>query len=277
MEKIIIAYVPVLHEGYRKFFELHKDAKLYVLGKEIISEFTYLSKEIRELDPGLIKKSIESWGLVPAVEVLTRDILNKIVSEKLTLIMPDEDIMHELKDKYFPNKEVVFDSVFLRWDKHKSMEEKPVNADQKISRSDFDKEIISKLKVEAEKSSDWWRRVASAVIKDDKVVLIAHNEHLPSPHSPYADGDPRNTLHKGVGTDIATAIHSEAKLIAEAARMGIALEGASLYVTIFPCSLCAKQIAFAGIKKIYYGGGYQMLDQETVLRTKGIEIIFVDK
>ena len=99
---------------------------------------------------------------------------------------------------------------------------------------------------------------------------------MPSPHSPYADGDPRNTLHKGIGTDIATAIHSEARLIAEAARKGLSLEGATLYVTIFPCSLCTKQIAFSGIKKIYYSGGYQMLDQEIVLRSKGVEIIFVD-
>ena len=276
MEKIIIAYVPVLHEGYRKFFERHIEASLYVLGKDIISEFTYLSKEIRELDPNLIKKSIESWGMLHEVNVLDVKTLQSLIEKKVEIIMPDEDIMHELKDKYFPNKNVVFDSVFLRWDKHKSMEEKPVNADQTISREEFDREIINKLKVEAEKSSDWWRRVASAFIKDGQILLIAHNEHLPSPHSPYADGDPRNTLHKGVGTDIATAIHAEARLIADAARQGISLEGSSLYVTIFPCSICAKQIAFSGVKKIYYGGGYQMLDQETILKSKGIEIIYVE-
>lgn len=276
MPKIIIAYVPVLHEGYRKFFERYKDGVLYVLGKEIISEFTYLSKEIRELDPELIKKSIQSWDMLPEVDVLNQDNLKKISEKNAEIIMPDEDIMHELQDKYFQNKNILFDSVFLRWDKHKSMEERPVNADQTISKDDFDREIISKLKVEAEKSSDWWRRVASAVIKNGEILLVAHNEHLPSPHSPYADGDPRNTLHKGVGTDIATAIHSEARLIADAARQGISLEGSSLYVTIFPCSLCAKQIAFSGVKKIYYGGGYQMLDQETILRSRGIEIIYVE-
>ncbi len=277
MEKIIIAYVPVLHEGYRRFFDKYKDHNLYVLGKDIISEFTYLSKEIRELNPELIKKSIESWHLLPSVNILDVPTLNTLSTKKLEIVMPNEDIMQELSEKYFAGQNVIFDSVFLRWDKHKTMEEKPVDADQKISRDFFDKEILNNLKLEAEKSSDWWRRVASAVIKNGKVLLVAHNEHLPSPHSPYADGDPRNTLHKGVGTDIATAIHSEARLIADAARQGIALDGTSLYVTIFPCSLCAKQIAFSGIKKIYYGGGYQMLDQETILRSKGIEIIYIEQ
>lgn len=277
MEKIIIAYVPVLHDGYRKLFEKHEDAKLYILGTEIISEFTYLSKEIRQLDPELIKKAVQSWGIISDVEVLDNKKLLELSKKEAIFVMPEEDIMHDIALKYFEGKEIIFDSIFLRWDKHKSMEEKPVEADQKISREDFDREVIQKLNKEADKSSDWWRRVASAIVKNGEILLSAHNEHLPSPHSPYADGDPRNTLHKGVGTDIATAIHSEARLIAEAARKGLSLEGSSLYVTIFPCSLCAKQIAFSGIKKIYYGGGYQMLDQETILRSKGIEIIFVEQ
>lgn len=276
MDKVIIAYVPVLHEGYYRLFDKYKNASLYILGKDIISEFTYLSKEIRQLDPELIKKSVESWGVLKSVEVLNTEGILKLTEQDVEFVLPNEDIMHEFAEKYLKGKSVIFDQIFLRWDKHKIMEEKPVNADQRISRDAFDNEIINKLKIESEKSSDWWRRVASAVIKNGEVLLMAHNEHLPSPHSPYADGDPRNVLHKGIGTDIATAIHSEAKLIAEAARKGISLDGASLYVTIFPCSLCAKQIAFSGIKKIYYGGGYQMLDQETVLHSKGIEIIFVE-
>ena len=275
MKKIIIAYVPVLHNGYKKFFERHLDTEiLYIFGDTLIKKYDYLAKEIRQLSPDLIKKAIESWNIFKKVEVVEEKDLTILEADEI--IMPDEDICKSLAEENFSNKKVTYDSIFLRWDKHKSMEEKPVQADQKISREKFDREVMQKLKVEAEKSSDWWRRIGAAIIKDGEIILVAHNEHLPSPHSPYADGDPRNTLHKGIGTDIATAIHSEARLIAEAARKGISLEGTSLYVTVFPCSLCAKQIAFSGIKKIYYGGGYQMLDQETILRSKGVEIIYVE-
>jgi len=275
MNKIIITYVPVLHEGYRKFFERHKDVDtLYIFGDTLIKKYDYLAKEIRQLSPELVKQAIESWKIFKKVEILQEKDL--LTLKEVKIIMPDEDVCKSLAEECFDAEKVSFDTVFLRWDKHKSMEEKPVNADQTISRDQFDREVMQKLEKEAERSSDWWRRVASAIVKDGHVLLSAHNEHLPSPYSPYADGDPRNTLHKGIGTDIATAIHSEARLIAEAARKGIALEEASLYVTIFPCSLCAKQIAFSGIKKLYYAGGYQMLDQETILRSKGIEIIFVE-
>jgi dCMP deaminase len=46
--------------------------------------------------------------------------------------------------------------------------------------------------------------------------------------------------------------HSEANTIAQAARVGAKLDGASLLVTaLYPCSTCAKLIIQAGIKKVY--------------------------
>ena len=272
----IVAYVPVLHEGYRQLLERHKQADLFILGDDLIGQFTYLSKEIRALDPVLIKSAIESWNIVPRVEVIMEEGFKNLQSKYSSLIMPDEDIMHELADKYFTDHRITFDKIFLRWDKHKTMEENPVQADQKISEEEFDREVMGILEKEADKSSDWWRRVGAAIIKDGQIIFQAHNEHQPSPHSPWAEGDPRNTLHKGVGIEYSSSIHAEARLIAEAARAGISLEGVSMYVTVFPCPPCAKQIAFAGIKKLYYAGGYSLLDQERILRSRNVEIIYVD-
>jgi dCMP deaminase len=130
--------------------------------------------------------------------------------------------------------------------------------------------------MEAGKSSDWWRHVASAIVKDGKVLLVAHNHHIPSAQTPYIQGDPRSDFQKGVNLELSTAIHSEASLIAQAAEKGISLRGASVYVTTFPCPPCAKLIAYSGIKKVYYSSGYGVLDGESVLKVKGVEIIFVE-
>jgi dCMP deaminase len=278
MKTIVIAYVPVLHDGYRQFFAKHKEADVvYVFGPEIIKKFDYLAKEIRALDPELIRQALHAWGISNDVVVLNEKNLQELSSGKFKIVTPNEDVARELIKEYFPKHTVEYDAVFLRWDKHKAMEERPVEIDQKISRAKFDRELIGILKTEAQRSSDWWRRIASAIVKDGEVVLTAYNEHLPSPHSPYANGDPRNALHKGVGIEYSTAIHSEARLVAEAARRGIALEGASLYATVFPCPPCTKQIAFSGIKKLYYAGGYTVLDQDVLLKQHGIEIIYVEE
>lgn len=267
MDKIIIAYVPVLHEGYKRLFETHKNAKLYILGPEIISEFTHLSKEIRQLDPELVKKAVGSWGILNDIKILTSEELGRLQNEDHELVMPNEDIMHDLAEKYFKNKKITFDQIFLRWDKHKSMAEKPVEADQKISSEEFDKNIIKQLKMEGEKSSCIWRRLGAAIIRDGKVLLMDHNDHVPSQHSSFAEGDPRNNFHKGIGIEYSTSFHAEARLIAEAAKRGLSLEGASLYTSTFPCPPCAKLVAYSGIKKIYYADGYSILDQERILHS----------
>ncbi|OHA26990.1 MAG: hypothetical protein A3C06_04455 [Candidatus Taylorbacteria bacterium RIFCSPHIGHO2_02_FULL_46_13] len=275
VKKIVIAYIPVLHEGYRAFLDKHADAdEVFIFGETLIKKYDYLAKEIRQLSPELIKKAIESWGLVKKISVLEAKDVSKFTAEQI--VMPDEDVCKDLAGEAFKSKKVTFDSVFLRWDKHKSMEEKPVQADQKISCERFDREVISKLKVEAEKSSDWWRRIGAALIDNGKIISIAHNNTVPAKHLHYTEGDPRNSFHKGVQVELSTIFHAEASLIAWAAREGRSLVGTSIYVTVFPCPPCAKLLAYSGITKLYYGGGYQMLDQERVLRAKGIEIIYVE-
>ena len=45
--------------------------------------------------------------------------------------------------------------------------------------------------------------------------------------------------------------------VADAARRGISLEGATAYLTHFPCLTCAKILASAGIRKIIYHHDYK--------------------
>jgi dCMP deaminase len=276
MDKIIIAYVPVLHEGYYRFFEKHKDAKLYILGEDLIAESDYLQKEIRALEPGLAQKAIGSWRLLPSVFVLEKNDIDDVAREAEAIIMPDEDLMHELEKKYFPGKKVVYDEIFLRWDKHNTTKEFPISPDIRVSKDEFDRQIILKASEQAGKSSDWWRRVGSVIVKDGEILISTYNQHVPSPHMPSVSGDPRSCFHKGVHLELSTAIHAEAAAISQAARMGTSLEGASIYVTHFPCPPCAKLIAYSGIKKLYYTIGYGVLDGESILKQNGVEIIFVD-
>lgn len=45
--------------------------------------------------------------------------------------------------------------------------------------------------------------------------------------------------------------HAENNAIMNAARIGVALQGAAIYVTKFPCLACCNAIIQAGVKKIY--------------------------
>lgn len=274
--QIIVAYVPVLHEGYRRFFEKYPRAKeLVLLGPEVTKEYRALVKDIRALDPEVMRTSIQAWNRFDTITIAGAKELETLAGSKSTVIMPDEGVMRELKEKYFPNAKVVLDSIFLRWDKHSSFENRPIDAEQTVSTSAVDQDMIVLLKKAAKKSSDVWRQIGAAVVKDGKILNMAYNQAVPSEHVPYEEGDPRSDFHKGVNVELSTSFHCEARLIAEAAQKGTSLAGASLYVTTFPCPPCAKLVAYSGIKEVYYADGYQVLDGERILKSRGVKIIHV--
>lgn len=277
MRRAVIAYIPVLHQGYKTFFEHNADnAELYILGDDMIAEFTHLRKEIRQLDPADVKAAVEKWDIFTAVHILDKAMLADIATSGRKVVLPQEDIMLQLQETYLPNAPVTFDSIFLRWDRHNTVQENPVNPNISVSKEQFDQEMIVLADEEATKSSDWWRQVGCVVLQNGDVIVTTHNSHTPSPHSPYAHGDPRNNFSKGVHLELGTSIHAEAAAIATAAKHGFCLKGATVYVSTFPCPPCAKLIAHSGIKKVYYRVGYGVLDAETILIDHGVEIVRVE-
>jgi dCMP deaminase len=52
-------------------------------------------------------------------------------------------------------------------------------------------------------------------------------------------------------------IHAEMNAIIWAARKGISIEGASIFVTLEPCSECSKNLIASGIKRIVYAKEYE--------------------
>ena len=105
---------------------------------------------------------------------------------------------------------------------------------------------------------------------------MAHNEHQPSEYAPYVNGDPRNDFSRGVRADLSTALHAEAAIVARAARDGVSLAGADLYVSTFPCPSCAYLVGAAGFRRCFFAGPYALLDGDAVLRAAGVELIWVD-
>ena len=65
--------------------------------------------------------------------------------------------------------------------------------------------------------------------------------------------------HKSIvrwGHEQAT-IHAEINAITDAAKRGVSIDGAEVYITHYPCLNCFKALASSGIKKIYYQIDYK--------------------
>ncbi len=70
-------------------------------------------------------------------------------------------------------------------------------------------------------------------------------------------------------------VHAEANAIAQAARNGVRIEGAAVYVTASPCWNCFKLIANSGIVRICYGEFYRDERIFEFARQAGIALVHV--
>lgn len=81
----------------------------------------------------------------------------------------------------------------------------------------------------------------------NRIIAAGYNGFLPgAPHdSRVRDGHEQAT------------VHAEQNAVADAAKRGIPLEGATAYVTHFPCINCTKILASSGIATIKYRHDYK--------------------
>ncbi len=275
MQKAIYAYIPVVHAGVLAFLDKYPQVPIWILdnvsGKE---ENVYLERDMRALPASKIKCELEALGYLNIYVVNQNELAIRAKTVEM-LIVPQDEIVESFLAKYAPSVKLVYDTTFLRWTKQISSTEKEVPPHRIITSGEFQTEILHKLTLEAEKSSDWWRQVAAMLLKEEKPIVTTHNTHLPTPHTVFINGDPRSNLDAGQGPLVYTAIHAEAAAIAEAAREGITTKGCDVYVTTFPCPTCARLLAEAGIKRVFYRNGYSLLDAEEILKSAGVEIILV--
>lgn len=274
-----IVYIPVFHEGYRQFFAETKPDQVWVLNRSMMSsQFEYLRKDIRALAAVEIIAMLEALKVAPVIDGLhTQAEIVALITESPSttrFVVTDDEIGRWIEQEFLDGKTVARYTPFLRWDTAKATAQQTI-VTKKIT-ADAVQKMFALADVKAQQSSDWWRQVGAAVAKDGRLLLSAHNTHLPTEHEPYFSGDGRALFHKGEHIDTTSAIHAEAKVVAQAARQGIPLEGAEMFVTTFPCPPCAKLIATAGITKLYFREGYALFDGETILKTAGVEIIRVE-
>jgi len=72
--------------------------------------------------------------------------------------------------------------------------------------------------------------------------------------------------------ELCRGIHAEQNAIIQAAYHGVSIKGAGIYCTNQPCSICARMIINAGIKKIYFQSGYADALAKELLAEAEIEL-----
>ena len=101
-------------------------------------------------------------------------------------------------------------------------------------------------------------KTGCVIVKNGKIVAEGWNATLPG--EIYCQNGQcireKENLRGGKDIDKVCSIHAEAYAIAECAKKGISVVGTQIYVTTFPCIICCRLLAKAGVARVYYMSEY---------------------
>ena len=103
------------------------------------------------------------------------------------------------------------------------------------------------------------RQIGAVIVKDKRIMTTGYNGAPSGIKNCKERGEClRRKLNIPSGTqhEVTYAVHAEQNAIIQAARMGINIDGGSLFCTHQPCSTCAKMIINAGLRRVVYKHGY---------------------
>lgn len=143
-------------------------------------------------------------------------------------------------------------------------------------RPSWDEYFMGMAKLTSQRSTCLRRKVGAVIVKDKHIVATGYNgAPRELSHCAELGGCLREQLKvpSGQRHELCRALHAEQNAIIQAATLGQSIEGASIYITHQPCSICSKMIINAGIERIVVDEGYPDELATKLLAEAGIKVV----
>ena len=120
-------------------------------------------------------------------------------------------------------------------------------AQEARSRLTFDEMFKNILLATAHRSPCHRLQVGCVLVKDKRIISQGYNGFLPG------------AAHKSVvrNNHEQATVHAEQNAICDCAKRGVSCEGATAYITHYPCIICTRLLLASGIKEIKYLEDYK--------------------
>ena len=113
------------------------------------------------------------------------------------------------------------------------------------------------------------KHIGAVIVRDKTILSTGYNGSLRgAPHCDEAGHDMDND-------HCVRTVHAEANAVAQAAKNGVAIDGADLYVTASPCLTCFKLVANCGVKAVYFKEFYRDQRITEYANQAGIRLVFM--
>lgn len=134
-------------------------------------------------------------------------------------------------------------------------------------RKSWDEYFMAIAREVATRSTCDRKHVGAVIVRDKMIVATGYNGSIRG--LPHCD----DAGHLMEDNHCVRTVHAEANAIVQAARNGMRVEDASIYVTASPCFGCFKLVANSGIRRIVFGEFYRDHRIFEFSQLLGIELI----
>ncbi|MBT3816893.1 MAG: cell division protein DedD [Candidatus Magasanikbacteria bacterium] len=148
-------------------------------------------------------------------------------------------------------------------------------------RPTWDEYFMKITKVVGERSTCDRGRLGCVIVKDHQILVtgysgaasgLAHCDEVGHQIKKVTHEDGRESNHC-----VRTA-HAEQNAIIQAAKVGISIKDATLYLGMTPCATCARMVINAGIKRVVCAKRYHAGEEsEEMFRKTGIVLEFINE
>lgn len=144
-----------------------------------------------------------------------------------------------------------------------------------MPRPSWDSYFLEIASVIAGRSTCLRRQVGAVLVKDKRLLATGYNGAPTGLEHCLETGCLRQekNIPSGERHELCRGLHAEQNAIIQAALHGVSIKGADLYCTHHPCSLCAKMLINAGIKRIILKEGYPDELARQLFTEAGIQVI----
>jgi dCMP deaminase len=135
----------------------------------------------------------------------------------------------------------------------------PSRMTEKNGRPTADEYFMEMAHLAAKRSTCLRRKVGAIIVKDKRVLTTGYNGAPKGLEHCEVTGCVRQQMNvpSGERHELCRGVHAEQNAIIQAAVFGVSIRDATIYITNYPCSVCAKLMMNAGIAEVVYDGVYK--------------------
>jgi dCMP deaminase len=151
--------------------------------------------------------------------------------------------------------------------------------EKKYQRPTWDEYFMEVVNAISKRATCSRGRSGCVIAKNNHILVTGYvGSPLGFPHCDEVGHQMKKMIHEddSISQHCVRTVHAEQNAICQAAKLGVSIDGATLYCKMTPCRVCAMLIINCGIVRVYCEKQYHAgKESEEMFKRAGIELVYL--